>query len=96
MGEVIDLRGAVGRSLCGQAAQMSDLQLAIAAHERSADLFQALNHLSAHAGHVIAHLQEMLRDDPRISTPEWTARFHEYNKVWLNAQEALIPGISTP
>ncbi len=77
-----------------QVGKLTDLQLAILAHERASDLFHALNLLSAHAGHLISHMQELLRDDPRINTPEFDTKLGEYNRVWIRAQEALIPGVT--
>lgn len=96
MGEVIHLnRAEVGIAIPVE-PQPTDLQLAIYSAERASELFHALNLLSAHAGHVISHMAEMLRDDPRVKTPEWETKFHEYTKVWLRAQETLIPGVTRP
>lgn len=99
MGEVVNLNLASRTGISSQQSSpcdvepMTDIQLAIKAHERASTLFHSLNLLSAHAGHVISHLTEYLRDDPRIATPEWESKFGEYHRVWISAQEALIPGV---
>ena len=66
------------------------------AEKREVLLFETLQHVTAHASHIIQNLAMMLEDDERIGTAEWERKFSEWNQAWMHAQNVMCPGILEP